>query len=86
MGRRDIATGVIIIREKPISDQNMRGVKTVSRLFFVQAISGYEDNLLSGECDFGGVIGGEASVFVFPGSVIVRRGDDILRELGIREK
>ena len=24
--------------------------------------------------------------FVFPGSVIVRRGDDILRELGIREK
>ena len=51
MGRRDIATGVIIIREKPISDQNMRGVKTVSRLFFVQAISGYEDNLLSGECD-----------------------------------
>ena len=25
-------------------------------------------------------------VFVFPGSVIVRRGDDILRELGIREK
>ena len=57
MGRRDIATGVIIIREKPISDQNMRGVKTVSRLFFVQAISGYEDNLLSG------VIGGEASLF-----------------------
>ena len=63
MGRRDIATGVIIIREKPISDQKMRGVKTVSRLFFVQAISGYEDNLLSGECDFGGVIGGEASLF-----------------------
>ena len=63
MGRRDIATGVIIIREKPISDQNMRGVKTVSRLFFVQAISGYEDNLLSGECDFGGGIGVEASLF-----------------------
>ena len=41
----------------------MRGVKTVSRLFFVQAIPGYEENLLSGECDFGGVIGGEASLF-----------------------
>ena len=74
MGRRDIATGVIIIREKPISDQNMRGVKTVSRIFFLQAISGYEDNLIT------------VVVFVFPGSVIVRRGDDILRELGIREK
>lgn len=35
----------------------------VPHFFFVQAISGYEDNLLSGECDFGGVIGGEASLF-----------------------
>ena len=41
----------------------MRGVKTVSRLFFVQAISGYEDNFFSVEFYFVGVIGGEASLF-----------------------